>query len=48
MQDTEHHTLVLSVQQFQGQQMIKVLCLPSQEIISLSASPYLSLTAKES
>lgn len=34
-------------QQFQGQQMIKVLCLPSQEIISLSASPYLSLTAKK-
>lgn len=34
MQDTKHYILVLSTQQLQGQQMIKVLCLPSQEIIS--------------
>lgn len=34
MRDTEHHSTVLSTQQLQEQQMIKVLCLPSQEIIS--------------
>lgn len=38
MQGTEHHTLALPAQGPQGRQMIKLLCLSSQELTVFLAS----------